>query len=200
MKYRFFSLFMAAVMTLGAMAQTAKSVLDKSASVLSKGAVALSFTAKGSFGASSGKITVQGNKFVLQSPQARIWFDGKTEWALAQGSDEVNVTTPSAKEIASMNPMNFLYLYKKGYRATLAEKQQKHEVHLVATNPKAAIKELFILIDKTSTYPTHVRLRTGDNQWTSIQIGSIQQLSKRPEAHFRFNAKDYPKVEVVDLR
>ena len=132
--------------------------------------------------------------------QTRIWFDGKTEWALAQGSGEVNVTTPSAGEVASINPMNFVYLYKRGYNATVADKGTSYEVHLVATNAKNSIKEAYVMVAKSSNLPYQVRIRTGASSWTTISISGLQVGAKKGDAFFRFNAKDFPKVDVVDLR
>lgn len=200
MKMKFLSLLLITVFSLSTAAQTAKSVLDKTAAFLSKGAVTTTFSAKGSMGASTGTITTQGNKFVLSSPQAKIWFDGKTEWALAQGSNEVNITQPTAAEIASMNPMNFVNLYKRGYNATLADKGTNHEVRLVAQNSKSSIKEMYVIINKSNNLPSMVRIRTGANQWTTINVQSLQISGKKNDNFFRFNAKDYPKVDIVDLR
>ena len=185
---------------LGAWAQSAKSVLDKAASQLSRGAVSAHFTASGAMGKQNGTLVAQGNKFVLTSPQARIWFDGKTEWALAQGSGEVNVTTPSAAEVASMNPMNFVNLYKRGYNATMMDKGAVYEVHLVATNAKNSIKEAYVTVAKSSNLPQQVRVRTGASSWTTIAISELQVSAKKADGFFRFNQKDFPKVEVVDLR
>ena len=176
---------------IGAWAQSAKSVLDKAASQLSRGAVSAHFSASGAMGKQSGTLVAQGNKFVLTSPKARIWFDGKTEWALAQGSGEVN---------ASMNPMNFVYLYKRGYNATVADKGTSYEVHLVATNAKNSIKEAYVMVAKSSNLPYQVRIRTGASSWTTISISGLQVGAKKGDAFFRFNAKDFPKVDVVDLR
>lgn len=200
MNMKLLSLLFVTLLAWNASAQTAKSVLDKTAGILSKGAVTATFSAKGNMGASNGSITTQGNKFVLSSPQARIWFDGKTEWALAQGSNEVNITQPGAAEIASMNPMNFVYLYKRGYQATLSDKGGNHEVRLVARHAKASIKEMYVTIGKGNHLPSAVRIRTGANQWTTIAVQSLQITAKKKDDFFRFNPKDYPKVDVVDLR
>ena len=200
MKQRIFLLMLTLLLAVGGSAQTATSVLDKAAKALTGGSVTAAFSAKGGMGNSSGTITVQGDKFVLQSPQAHIWFDGKTEWALAQGSGEVNVTTPTAAEIASMNPMNFLHLYKHGYKATLTTQGNSYEVRLVAENGKAAIKELYITLNSSNYQPSTVRLRTNSHNWTTISIRSLQKSGKKSDAFFRFNPKDHPKAEVVDLR
>ena len=112
----------------------------------------------------------------------------------------MNVTTPTAAEIASMNPMNFLHLYKHGYKATLTTQGNNYEVRLVAENGKAAIKELYITLNSSNYQPSTVRLRTNSHNWTTISIRSLQKSGKKSDAFFRFNPKDHPKVEVVDLR
>ena len=189
MKLRSF-LLLCAFTAMGAVAQTAKSVLDQTASVLSRGCVVANFTARGAMGNSNGNITVQGKKFVLT----------KTEWSLAQGSGEVNVTNPSASEIAGINPINFINLYKQGYNSTLSDKGATYEVHLTSSNKHNAIKEAYITINKSNHHPQSVRLRTNTSNWSTINIASLQSVGKKNDAFFRFNAKDFPKVEVVDMR
>lgn len=193
-------LLISALTAISAVAQTAKSVLDKTATQLSRGCVTAHFTARGAMGNSNGNITVQGKKFVLTSPQARIWFDGKTEWSLAQGSGEVNVTNPSAAEIAGINPINFIYLYKQGYNTALTDKGTTYEIHLTSNKNRAAIKEAYITINKGTYTPHSVRLRTNSSNWSTISIISLQNITPKNDSFFRFNVKDFPKVEVIDLR
>lgn len=196
---RIFTFFFAALLSLSAGAQSARKILDQMADRLNRGAVSIQFNATGALGSSSGRIIVQGKKFVLQSPQAHIWFDGKTEWAQAKNSNEVNVTTPTRQEVASMNPINFLNLYKRGYNATLSDKGKSHEVRLIATQVKTSIQEMYVLIDKAQQTPTQLRLRT-NNKWTTITIHKVEVGSKKHDSFFRFNPKDYPKLEIIDLR
>lgn len=191
-------LFTLCAMTLSA--QTAKSVLDKTAALCTKGAVQAAFTAKAPQGSSTGTIVTQGSKFTLTSNQATIWFDGKTEWSLVGGSNEVNVTEPTAKEIASMNPMNFVNMYKSGYKSTLKTQSNGYEVHLVATSKSKAIKEMYVVVDKASYKPKTIRLRTNAKDWTTITVKSFATMAKKADTYFRFNKKDNPKVQVIDLR
>lgn len=199
MKKRLFSILFGLVAVVGLSAQNAKAILDKSAAALSKGAVTASFTTSGAMGSSSGSLTAQGSKFVLHSSAARIWFDGKTEWALAAGSNEVNVSNPTAAEIATLNPMNYVSLYKRGYTATASDKGAAHQVRLVAQNPKAGLAELLITINKGNHLPSQVKVRSG-KQWTTISVASIKVGAKQKDAFFRFNPKAFPKVDIIDLR
>lgn len=190
-----------ALFTLGASAQSAKQVLDKTAAFCTKGAVQAKFTAKTPQGSSTGTLTTQGNKFTLQSPDATIWFDGKTEWSLVAGSGEVNIIEPSAKEIAQMNPMNFIHLYKSGYKSAVKTVGNNYEVHLTATSKSKPIKEMYILVNKTSYKPSVIKLRQGTKGgWTVITVNSFTQMGKKPDSFFRFNRKDHPKTRVIDMR
>lgn len=186
-----------ALFTLTASAQTAKQVLDKTAALCSKGAVQIKFNMRGQ---GSGTLVAQGNKFTLQSSAASIWFDGKTEWSLVSGSGEVNVLEPTAKEIASMNPMNFINLYKSGYKSTLKTVGNDYEVHLTATQSSKPIKEAYVYVNKNSYRPTIIKLRTNSKDWIVLTVSSFTQLGTKPDSYFRFNTKDHPKTRVVDLR
>ena len=71
-----------AMMSIGAMAQTAQQVLDKTAAVIgNKGGASANFNMSSSkYGSASGSIAIKGNKFNARTPQAIVWFNGKTQW------------------------------------------------------------------------------------------------------------------------
>ena len=101
-------------------AQSAIKVLDKAASTIAlKNGVKADFKMTGGMGSASGTIVIKGKKFHATTPQATIWFDGKTQWTYLKDNDEVSVTTPNESQLQAINPYNFLNLYKKGYDATL---------------------------------------------------------------------------------
>lgn len=181
-------------------AQTAKSVLDKTAALCSQGAVQAKFNAKAPQGSSSGTIVAQGKCFTLQSNSASIWFDGKTEWSLISGSDEVNLSEPTAKEVAAMNPMNFVNLYKSGYKSSLKTVGSNYEVHLTATSKSKPIKEMYVYVDKATSKPKTIKLRTKAKDWTVITVSSFQTLPKKSPSYFKFSAKDHPSLHIIDLR
>ena len=67
------------MMVLPLSAQTAKQVLDKAAAnVSAKSGAKASFSIKGDQMNASGTIAIKGKKFHATTPQATIWFDGKT--------------------------------------------------------------------------------------------------------------------------
>ena len=182
-----------------ATAQTAKSVLDKAAAnVSAKEGIRANFKMTGSHGNTSGQIAVKGRKFYATTPMATIWFDGKTQWTYMKNNDEVNISNPTEAQLQAINPYNFINLYKKGYNYTLNKSGNDFVVHLTATNPNAKIKEMFISINKNNYNPTQVKLLQG-KKWTIFDITDLKKQAVA-DSQFRFNSKDFPSAEVIDLR
>ena len=178
--------------------QSAKQVLDKTAAIVAaKSGAKASFTIKGEQFNTSGTIAVKGKKFQATTPQATIWFDGKTQWTYLKKNDEVNVANPTEAELAAFNPYNFIYMYQKGYKYTMEKKNGSFIVHLTATN-KRSIQEMYITINSKSHIPSQIRMRQ-QKGWTTIDISGFKQ-SKLSDGMFRFNSKDFPNAEVIDLR
>lgn len=180
-------------------AQTAKSVLNKAAATVTmKEGVKADFKMTGSMGNTSGSIIIKGKMFHATTPQASIWFDGKTQWTYMKDNDEVNISNPTEVQLQAINPYNFINLYKKGYDATLNSSGSNHVVHLTASSADRKIKELFITVDKKSYQPKQVKMLQG-KKWTIFDITNLKKQAAS-DAQFRFNAKDFPHAEIIDLR
>ena len=187
------------LMAVASYGQTAQKVLDKAAAVVSnKSGTQASFTIKGPNLNTSGTIAIKGKKFHATTPQATIWFDGTTQWTYMKNNDEVNVSTPSEAQLAAINPYNFIYMYKKGYSYTMTKKGGSYEVHLKATDKKKGIQEMYLVINQKTSVPTQVRMKQ-QKGWTTIDISNFKRANLA-DGMFRFNSKDFPQAEIIDLR
>ena len=183
---------------LGTQAQTAKEVLDKTAATVSnKGGAQASFTISGQSMNASGTIAIKDKKFHATTAQATIWFDGKTQWTYMKNNDEVNIANPTESQLASINPYNFIYMYKKGYNYTMEKKGGNFVVNLKATGKKS-IQEMVLTIGQKSYTPSQIRYKTAKG-WTTIDIRNFK-AANLSDGMFRFNSKDFPHAEVIDLR
>ena len=190
-------------LTLGMNAQNAvkaKQILDKTAAIVSnKGGASASFTINSKkTGNTSGTILIKGNKFHATTPQASVWYNGKTMWTYMKNSDEVNVSTPSEGQQAQLNPYHFINLYKKGYTMSMKNVKGGYEVHLVAQNAKQPVKEMYITVNSRTYLPMTVKMLQG-GAWTTVTISKFKAMNLS-DTKFTFNSKDYPHAEVIDLR
>ena len=189
----------AALMSMGSFAQSAKAVLDKAAgTITAQSGVKANFKMTTANGRTSGTIAIKGKKFYATTPQAKVWFDGKTQWTYLKNNDEVNVSNPTEAQLQAINPYNFIHLYKRGYTYTMNTAGTDYVIHLVANSTDRKIKELFISVNKKTYQPKQVKMLQG-KKWTTFDINSIKK-ENIADSQFRFNAKDFPKAEVIDLR
>ena len=180
-------------------AQSAKSILDKAAATITAPeGIKANFRMNATNGSTSGSIAIKGKKFYATTPQATIWFDGKTQWTYMKNNDEVNVSNPTEAQLQAINPYNFINLYKRGYNYTVNIAGKDYVVHLLANSNERKIKELFITVDKKNYQPKQVKMLQG-KKWTSFDISGIKK-EKLADSQFRFNSKDFPKAEIIDLR
>jgi outer membrane lipoprotein-sorting protein len=180
-------------------AQTATQVLDKAAAVLSvKSGVKADFKATMAQGTISGTIAVKGNKFMATTQHTKVWFDGKTQWTYLSKNDEVNVSNPKDSELQSLNPYNFITLYRQGYKSTMNKNSTSYVVHLTATSKNKPVQEMFITVNKKTYAPSQVKMLQG-KKWVTFDVSNLKQV-KLADSFFRFNAKDFSTAEVIDLR
>ena len=113
-------MLVAAMIATSSFAQSAKSVLDKAAAtVTAASGVKANFRMSTTTGNTSGTIAIKGKKFFATTPQAKVWFDGKTQWTYLKNNDEVNISNPTEAQLQAINPYNFINLYKHGYTYTM---------------------------------------------------------------------------------
>ena len=152
-------------------AQTAQQVLDKCVKAVSVDAgVSANFTmTSAQYGDAQGTIAIKGKKFHMTSNVSNMWFDGQTLWTYMAKNEEVNISTPTQQQLQSLNPYNFIGLYKQGYQSTMTTSASAFNVHLTSTNAAHKIKEAFLTIDKTSYQPREIKLLQG-TKWTTFTV------------------------------
>lgn len=202
MKRNFVLMFLLVLVSTISTAQNANQalrILDKTAGIIGrKGGATANFAISGKYGNTSGTIAIKGRKFRATTPDAIVWYDGKTEWTYIRKNEEVNVSTPTEAQQQAMNPYKFINIYKNGFNLGMKSSASEYDIHLVARNQGRTIKEMYIKIDKRTYLPKQVRMRQA-NGWITIRIRNFR-ASNQSDASFRFNSKDYPKAEIIDLR
>ena len=195
---------MAVVSSVQSMAQSntaqARAILDKTSKGIGhKSGVSASFTLNNpTTGNVSGTIAVKGGKFNARTPQAIVWFNGKTQWTYMKKNNEVNISTPTQAQQQMMNPYTFINVYKTGYKMSSAKAGASYEVHLVAQNQKRSIQEMYVTVNSKTYVPSRVKMKH-NGRWYTVTISNFS-AKKQPDSLFTFNSKDYPSAEVIDLR
>lgn len=205
-----FILFFAATLTIGA--QNARTILDNANKAYNnaRGITAM-FTINTEevkekiTHSQDGKAFLKGNKFKIDVVDGTTWFDGTTQWVYMKGSDEVNISNPTGEELAGVSPAVLLNIYKTGFKLeykgeTRENGKAVYVVEMIPEVSKSEYNKMSINIDKTTNLFTSIKLFGKNNINNHLIIRNLQTKTDLPDATFVFNKKDYPKVEVIDLR
>lgn len=181
-------------------ADNATKILDKTAAAYkSSGGVNIGFQMDIDGQVTTGKIKLSGNKFCCSTSGNVAWFDGKTMWHYVHDNEEVNVTNPSEKDLARMNPYSFLSMYKKGYTNTVKKTTDKEYQIEMKGNKGSGYRSIEVHLNKSSYQPTYIKM-VNSKHTVIITINSYLKNQKFSATDFTFNKKEYPGAEVVDLR
>lgn len=153
----------------------------------------------------TGEAYIKGNQFKLEMEAMDIWFDGKTQWVYMKEVNEVNISTPTASEIAAISPLALLGIYKNGF--TLKAPASKtingkstHLIDMVPASQNKDFKSITAAIDKESGNIVQVIMVMNNGVKQMIDITDYNTNHQFGDAMFRFNINNYPRVEIVDLR
>jgi outer membrane lipoprotein-sorting protein len=191
----------------------AKEILDKSAAAFSAaGDMSAYFTMdikdtpNKQSTAFDGNIDLKANRFHIDMPDNEIWYNGKTQWVLQKGWDEVNISEPDGQEIRMLNPGTIFTLYKDGGKYKyLSEKtdikmRKVHEIELIPKSKKNEITKIIVQIQATDMMPVMLHVYFSNKIENIIYINKYQTQLKHPDHLFAFDATKYPDAEIIDLR
>ena len=185
-----------------ALAQSPSAMLDKCvAAINAGGGVTANYNVTSSQGTSSGTISMLGNKFRITSPDAKCWFDGKTQWSWSPLTSEVNITAPTASELQLTNPLAAAAHFKANFNMKKA-KAKTANTYVIKLTPKKKdnIQTLWLYFDQTTSLLRTARFEMSDKSIYTVRITGYKHKSL-PSSTFTFDKSQVPAgTQVVDLR
>lgn len=151
-----------------------------------------------------GSIYVKGNKFRLDIADQIIVCDNKTIWTYSKDANEVQVNNYDAKK-APIRLDDLFTMYDKGFLSKILEtkKEGKNDVALIELTPKDKKKNFFkikLSVDKTNQTITKSQVYEKSGTIHTYTVTNQFPNIKLEDKFFVFDAKKYPKCEVIDLR
>ena len=136
-------------------------------------------------GSVKGTIALKGNKFVLDCGGIKSWFDGETLWSYVEDNEEVNVSSPTAEEIQSINPYAMIGMYRNGFNYSYAGTKSRSGM---------MCKDIVLRMQ-----PVYVKLESNSGDAQEFTVKEYRTLNLA-DSFFKFDRKKYPNAEIIDLR
>lgn len=156
-------------------------------------------------GSKSGVVNLKGTKYRINVTGQEIISDGNTAWTYDKGSNEVqinridrNATTITPQKMFT-NFYDKDFLYKTNPDVKIGGKMMQ-EIELTPIDKSKPFFKVLVNVDKATKTIRQTKVFEKNGNRYTYSIVSLQPNTALPDALFTFDAKRYPKVEIVDLR
>jgi outer membrane lipoprotein carrier protein len=154
-----------------------------------------------------GNLIVKGGKYKLEVKNQTVISDSTTMWTYLKDANEVQINNVdhSANQ-NTISPTNIFTIYEKGFKSHFnGETTEKgatiENIDLFPKHPeKEKYHTLKLKIDKTKNQIVGVTVLMKDGTVMEYNIDSFSTDTDLGDTTFKFNPKDYPGIDVEDLR
>ena len=156
-------------------------------------------------GTKSGVVYMKGSKYRVSISGQEIYSDGNNIWTYDNTANEVQVTKfdPSSNTITPQKMFTNFYDKDFLYKLNSETRQGNKTIQEIELTPLDKTKPFFkvlVHIDKGSRSIVSSKVFEKNGNRYIYTITNMKTNTSLPDSLFAFDAKEYPKVEVVDLR
>lgn len=154
---------------------------------------------------STGTIFLKDSLYAIESPGSLVVFDGKQMWTYVEDVNEVTITEPSDEDSFTDNPAMIFSFYERDFKfrlrgSTELDGKSLHEIDLYPKDLNQPYSRYKILIEKATNNIYLVDAVSKDGIDYTAKITGYDTETVLKDKKFIFNPKDYPDIEVVDMR
>lgn len=156
-------------------------------------------------GTKAGVVNMKDSRYRISVSGQEIYSDGTNIWTYDKSANEVQVTKFDASANTITPQKMFTNFYDKDFLYKLNGESKQggkivQEIELTPVDKTRTFFKVLLDVDKKtqSIINTKIFQKTGDRY--TYTITSMKTNTNLSDGLFVFNAKDYPNVELIDLR
>ncbi|MBK7123802.1 MAG: outer membrane lipoprotein carrier protein LolA [Chitinophagaceae bacterium] len=186
----------------------AKKILDKVSakfktfkSVQSNFSLKIENAANKVMGNKKGTVLMKGTRYRIKVDDKDIFCDGSNVWTVDAAEKEVNTTKIDVSNNAITPQKLFTNFYDKDFLYKLnSDAKGIQEIELTPIDKTKLFHKVIVFINKATQTITSTRVfEKAGNRYT-YSVSSMNTKVNIPDNTFVFNQKNYPGMELVDLR
>ena len=154
-----------------------------------------------------GNLIVKGGKYRLELKNQVVVSDSNTMWTYLKDANEVQINNVDhSADKGAISPTNIFTIYEKGFKSQFKGETTEKGAAIATIDlfPKHPEKEKYhtieLKIDKTKNQIVLLKVFMKDGTIMEYSIDTFTTDSDLPASTFTFNPKDYPGIDVEDLR
>ena len=150
----------------------------------------------------SGVLELEGDNFRINLAQQLIINNGSTHWIYLKEMNEVQIMEYDPEEEDALSPNKLFTLYNNDYKNTYIDEKMigNEKMHIIDLFPKKSnpIMKIRLTINAEKNQIHILALYDKNGGVYTYKIRKFKTNKTLPP--FIFNTKDYPEIEVIDLR
>lgn len=143
-------------------------------------------------------------KYLISLEEQIIANDGKMMWNYQKQTNEALLFEGAEDEFVMFHPTKILNNWEQEYTAQFIKEDelQRRPVFVIDLMPKnsASFSKIRLLIDKSTSYIQQVMMYEANGAIITYAITKFTPNAIVADEKFTFNKKDYPNVEIIDMR
>ncbi|MDR0386219.1 MAG: outer membrane lipoprotein carrier protein LolA [Prevotellaceae bacterium] len=157
----------------------------------------------------TGSIWLKGNMYKFVTEDYIIYFDGSKIYQYMPEVNEVNVALPETgtenEDFQLMNPQTFFTFSSKNFKSNLVKESTQngrkvYEIDLYPVQIKdSQYSRVKLYIENSSLQIAGLNAFMKDGTQYRLSFEKYKVLQTLSDSFFKFNAKEYPGVEIIDL-
>jgi len=151
----------------------------------------------------TGTLIVKGDKYRLDIAGQVVICDATTTWTYISDANEVQVNAVENDE-GIITPTRLLSSYSEDYRSKITGEITKNSIvqYVIELKPNAdkSITAVELNIDKEQLRIMRIAIQDKSGNTFTYMVNKFETNVAVKDTDFSFNAKDYPGVEVIDMR
>lgn len=151
----------------------------------------------------TGTLLISGDKYKLNIVGQIMISDGKTIWTYIQESNEVQINSPDNKDDA-LTPSRLLSSYNESYKSKIIrdKNQTDPNIEMLELTPDKVknFTKAVLSIDKTRKQVKSFAIYDKNGNIFTYKVTKFITDVPFSSSDFTFDAKQFPGVEVIDMR
>jgi outer membrane lipoprotein-sorting protein len=151
----------------------------------------------------TGTLLISGDKYKLNIVGQIMISDGKTIWTYIQESNEVQINSPDNKDDA-LTPSRLLSSYNENYKSKIIrdKNQSDPNIEMLELTPDKVknFTKAVLSIDKTRKQVKSFAIYDKNGNIFTYKVTKFITDVPFSSSDFTFDAKQFPGVEVIDMR
>lgn len=152
-----------------------------------------------------GTTFIKKDKYVLETPQQKIFCDGINLWNYLPDQKEVTISLYDKEDDSEMmNPMNLINNYEKQYKSDFIKETTEKGILIqiidLTSLKSTSFYKIRLILNKNKNQIIRFTVFDKDGTQYTYYIEKFLVNQALPDSRFVFDISKYPGTEVIDMR